>query len=204
MQVLKRVKDINFALFILLICGLFANCSLSQTNPRKPVPLPVVTPVEPSGVTIEGGRFISTPGGFTIDIPHLPFQTLDYGSEKARAKGIDAGKQYFWKFDKTVYIILYSPSIGPDGNPMPQPYEDMLSGARKGILRQNGKMTSEKPFEFGKYTGSELRYVSALGVTFIARIFLVGDVGYQIQGGYVEEKDLKEVLDVLDSFKLTS
>ncbi len=195
------MKYVNFALFILSICGLFANCSLSQTNPRKPVPLPVVTPVEPSGVAIEGGRFISKPGGFTVEIPHMPVQTLDYGSEKARAKGIDAGKQYFWKFEKTVYIILYSPSIGPDGGPMPQPYEDMLSGARKGIFRGNGKLISENRFEVGKFTGTELRYVSAQGVNFITRVFLVGDVGYQVQGGYIDEKDQKEVLNVLNSFK---
>ncbi len=159
-------------------------------------------PVE-TGASIESGVFTSKGGGFSLAISEMPFQTIDSASETAITKGVDAGKQFVWKFDKTLYTAFYTPPVDKDGNAMPPVYEDMITGTRKGVLRSNVTMISEKPISFGgKHRGTEFRYISTEGVRFINRTFLVGDTGYQIVGGYSEDKYEKEVLDVLDSFKL--
>src|SRR5688500_7382133 len=121
----------NHVLVAISLCMLFASCSVSQTNP-KPTAWPSRKPVAPSGISVEGGRFQSKPGGFRIKIPELPFQTNEMASEKARAKGVDTGKQYAWKFDETLYTVMYSPPVDFDGNPLPQVFEDMVNGSRKG------------------------------------------------------------------------
>lgn len=132
----------------------------------------------------------------------MPTQTLDSVRENAKAKGIDTGKMYIWKFERTIYTALYHPPVDLDGNPEPQVYSDMEIGYRKGIFNGNAKLISEKPIKFGEYRGTEFRYISAEGVPFIGRIYLVGDIGYQIVGAYAEEKYEKEVLDVLNSFAM--
>jgi hypothetical protein len=77
----------------------------------------------------------------------------------------------------------------------------MESGTRKGLLNGGARIISEKPIKLGEYRGTEFRYIISNGVKYIGRIYLVGDFGYQIVGGYLEEKYEKEVLDVLNSFK---
>lgn len=151
---------------------------------------------------VENGVFHSYGGKFSIAISELPKQTIDRATEKAKAKGVDVGKQFAWLFERTLYTIYYNPPVDNDGNPSPQVFADMESGSRKGLLRQNAKLISEKPIKFGEYQGTEFRYVSVEGIHFINRTFLVDDVGYQIVGGYADDIDEKNVLEVLDSFKL--
>jgi hypothetical protein len=155
-----------------------------------------------SGDSVQADVFESKNGGFSIAIPQMPSKTINRGTDKAKAKGIDTGKQFVWLFERTLYTAFYSPPIDNDGNPSPPAYADMESGTRKGVLRQNAKLISEEPIKLGEYRGTEFRYVSAEGVHYISRIYLVGDMGYQIVGGYADDKDEKKVLEVLDSFKL--
>ena len=77
---------------------------------------------------IDGNRFISTEGGFSVGISLAPSQTTDFGTEAAKKKGIDVGKQYLWKFETTTYTIMYSASFDSNGNPMTQTLEDVSSG----------------------------------------------------------------------------
>lgn len=185
--------------FPLLLSVLLAGCSNPQTNS---VPPPVFTQVPASGASIENGVFESRGGGFSIAIPQMPLQTLDSGSERAKARGVDTGKTFVWKLERTIYTAYYYPPVDRDGNRVPQLYEDLENGTRKGILRSNAKLNSEKPIKFGENRGTEFRYMSEEGVAYIGRIYLIGDVGYQIVGGYSEDKYEKEVLGVLNSFKL--
>jgi hypothetical protein len=183
----------------LLLSILLAGCTNGQTKSSQPL-----TPksVEPTGTFINADIFESTGGGFSIAIPTMPLRTLDYGSEKAKAKGVDAGKQFLWQFERTLYTVAYYPPVNSDGNSVSQVYEDMVSGTRKGAIRQNAKILSEKPIKIGEHRGTEFRYVSAEGVQYINRSYLVGDLGYQIVGGYMDETGEKEVLEVLNSFTL--
>lgn len=190
------VRNISFAL---LLSVFLAGCSNSQT---KSFPPPILTPVPTTGASVENGIFESRGGGFSIAIPQMPTQTLDSGKEKAKAKGIDTGKMFIWKLERTTYTASYMPPVDLDGNPEPQLYEDMVIGSRKGIHNGNAKLISEKPIKLGENRGTEFRYMNAEGAVFIGRIYLVGDVGYSIMGAYAEEKYRKEVLDTLDSFKL--
>lgn len=135
-------------------------------------------------------------------IPEMPFETREYASEKAKAKGVDAGKLYLWKFGKTIYTAFYSPPFGKDGDPLPESLASMESGSRRGISSARAKLISETRIKSGNYEGTEFRYVSAEGIRFISRLFLIGDVGYQIVGAYSDETGEKDVLKVLDSFKL--
>ena len=69
-------------------------------------------------------------------------------------------------------------------------------------LTENINVAFEKNITFGKYQGTEFRTLMPNGVKYIARNFLIGKMGYLITGGYVDDKDEKEVLAVLDSFKI--
>ena len=82
----------------------------------------------------------------------------------------------------------------------PQVYADIENGTRKGIINGKATLISEKPIKLGKYRGTEFRYVIANGVKYINRIYLVGDMGYQIVGGYLDAKDEPKILKVLNSF----
>jgi len=162
---------------------------------------PILT-IQGSGEESNGKTFTSASGGFSIDIGQLPTKTRDLTEPSARARGVDAGKQYLWTLEKGIFTLLYSGAVDSYGNAIPVTFAEMENGSRKGILRANAKLISEKPIKFGKYRGTEFRYLSADGIHFIGRIFLVGDVIYQLAGSYTDEKDEKHVLDVLQSFKL--
>ena len=191
---MRYIRDLFFAL---LLSVLFVGCSTSQTSFQPPTPTLVPT----TGASVEAGIFESRDGGFSIAISQMPLQTRDSGSEKAKAKGIDTGKQFIWKFERTLYTAMYNPPVDFDGNHSPQVYEDMETGTRKGIFNGKGKLISEKPIKFRDSPGTEFRYVSAEGVGYISRIYLIGDFGYQIAGGYADKKYETEVLEVLNSFK---
>lgn len=175
--------------FTLLLAVSLAACANSQTV--QPTPL---APHQLTGESAHDGLFESKNGGFSIAIPQMPSKTIEKGTDKAKAKGIDTGKQFVWIFEKTLYTAFYSPPVDHDGNPLTPVYADMEIGTRKGAPRQNAKLISEKPIKLGENRGTEFRYVSAEGVHYINRTYLVGDVGYQIIGGYVDEKDEKKVL----------
>jgi hypothetical protein len=143
--------------------------------------------------SVQNGIFISKGGGFSLAIAQIPSQTIEKGRGKA------AGRQFTWVFERTLYTAMYLPSAG---DPPTGSFEDMQHGTETAVLRDGGKIISEKPIKCGGYAGIEFRYVSAKGVHFINRSYIVGAFGYQIVGGYADEKDEKAVLDVLDSFKL--
>jgi hypothetical protein len=196
---MRYVKHLFVAL---LFSFLWAGCANSQSSPSKSIQWLPVSPAQEPGGSVEGSQFVSKAGGFVIDIPAIPDQTLDFGNETAKNKGIDVGKQLAWRFENTVYTVMYSPPLDPSGIYLAQPLEEMVSGSRKGILRSGGKITSEKSIYLGKHSGIEFKYVSADGTKFIGRIYLVGETGYQVVGGYSSDDHLKEVLRVMDSFKL--
>ena len=176
-----------------------ASCSVSQTPKTWPTPVEV----KPQGVSVVDGKFRSESGRFSISIPAMPMKTLDIGTEKARAKGVDAGKNFVWQFATSLYTIMYTPPVDSDGRPDPNDFNDMVIGTRKGVLNAKGKIISEKPFEFGEYSGTELRYTAAEKVNYIGRIFIFNGYGYAVTGAYLDGNE-KEVLDVLNSFKATS
>ncbi|MGB2753133.1 MAG: hypothetical protein WBC19_13835 [Pyrinomonadaceae bacterium] len=168
---------------------------------------PVVAPPTPPIITVrhtvdlvEGGIFRSTNGRFSIAISELPKQTLDRATDKAKAKDIDVGKQFVWTFEKTLYTLYYNPPVNTDGDPYPQVFADMEIGTRKGILNSKATLLSEKPFKLRQYHGTEFRYMISNGVRYINRVFLIGNMGYQVVGGYADEKDEKAVITILDSF----
>ena len=95
--------------------------------------------------------------------------------------------------------------LKPDGDPKSQDLRDLESlniGMRRGIANSNVKLISEKSISFNNYPGTEFRYISPDGVKFIGRVYAINSVGYQIVGGYKDDKAEKEVLEVIDSFKL--
>lgn len=183
----------------LITFGLFTACASGQTDRSNSVVIPSPREVIASDVTVDNGQFISKTGKFQVSIAEIPSQTLDLGSETARAKGIDVGKQYVWRFENTLYTIYYTPPVDREGNTLPNVFEDMVSGSRKGVLRSNGKIISEKPYMFQGFNGVELRYTSAEGLNFVSRLFISGDFGYQVVGAYLGDKEM-EVLDILNSF----
>lgn len=184
-------------LFLLLvISNLFLSCSLAQDKLQE-TSLP-----KSSKVNEETKRFESKEGNFSINISQEPFKILNMGSEIADKKGIDVGKQFAWNVDRKLYTLMYMGPFDKDGNDLPQDWRDIENGTRKGILREGAKIISEKSIAYGKYSGIEFRYVSKEGIKFIGRIYLINTMGYQIVGAYGEEKNEKEVLEVLDSFKL--
>lgn len=176
------------------LSGLLINCSSVQPTPFRPIQSPTIM--------VEGKSFESKAGNFAINIFQAPLQTLDMGTETAEKKGVDTGKQFVWKFEKTLYTVMYASPFDADGNPMPQDFDDMNIGVRKAIGRQGAKLISEKEISYGKHPGREFRYMASNGVKFIGRNYLVETMAYQIVGGYADDKDEKEVLEVLDSFKL--
>jgi hypothetical protein len=153
---------------------------------------------------IESGSFRSVSGGFSLAIPEMPFETREYGSELAKAKGVDAGKLYLWKFGKTIYTAFYSPPVNKDGDPLPESLSSMESGSRRGISSGGGTLVAERAIKFGNNPGTEFRYVSADGIKFISRLYLIGSVGYQIVGGYSDDQDEAKVIEILNSFSLKS
>lgn len=164
---------------------------------------PVATPPHglSSSESVENGIFRSAGGRFSIAIPELPKQTIDKGTDKAKAKGIDAGKQFVWLIGRTLYTIYYGPPVDSDGNPRQQVYADIENGTRKGVANGGATLLSEKPVTLGKYHGTEFRYVLPNGVRYVNRIYLIGDMGYQVVGGYADQKDENAVLAVLETFK---
>lgn len=188
-----------------LIAALLLTLSLSNVvkSQSGAVPAKSSTVVQTSGESVENGIFKSVSGKFSIAIPDLPKQTLDMATEKAKANGIDVGRQFIWVYEKTLYTLYYNPAFDFDGNPSPQVYADIENGTRKGILNSQARLISENPIKLGSYRGTEFRYVGSNGVRYINRVFLVGDMGYQIVGGYADEKDEQAVIAVLDSFKPT-
>ena len=154
-----------------------------------------------TGNSIENGLFVSKGGKFSIAIPQLPKQTLDQAKGKALDESIDVGKTFLWIFEKTLYTIYYNPPIIPDGTLTPQVYADIENGTRKGALNGGATITSEKPISYGKYRGTEFHYELSNGVKYIGRVYLIGDMGYQVVGAYADSAHEKEVLGVLDSFK---
>ncbi len=125
-------KQIFIASFLFLF---LAGCTLPRTSKAWPTP----TEVKPQGVSVVDGKFVSDSGRFSISIPAMPMKTMDIGTEKARAKGVDVGKQFTWQFDETFYTIMYIPSVDSDGNPFPIVYKDMVMGSRKGVSQREGK-----------------------------------------------------------------
>ena len=184
-------------LFFLLTTSLTFGI-VGQTQPTELEPAKVISG---SGETVEDGMFRSTGGNFSISIPALPKQTIDNATEKAKAKGIDVGRQFVWIFERTLFTVYYNPPVDKDGNPSPQVYSDMQIGTRKGIFNSGATLTSEKPFTRGSISGTEFRYIISNGVKYVNRVFLVGDMGYQVVGGYAEDKYEKDILDTLNSFK---
>lgn len=181
--------------FLLVIFYIFTGCSSAQD---KKSPSASSTPI----LIGKAKKFESKEGNFTINLFEEPSAVRNLGTDASEKKGIDVGKQYIWKFEKTLYTAMYSNPFDSNGNAMPQIFDEMLSGSRKGIARQGGKLISEKEISYGKYTGREFRYLASNGVKFVGRNYLIDKVGYQIVGAYADDKDEKEVLEILDSFKV--
>lgn len=178
-----RLKNLCLLFIFSLI---LVNCSKAQQN-NLPEPSPTIT--------VKNGKFESKEGNFSINISHPPFITRNVDPEK------DVGKQFGWRFEKTSYTIMFFLENGSDGVSKKQTLDDMNSGVRKEILRQGVEVVAEKEISFGKHAGSEF-HATISGVNFIFRNYLINDMGYQISGMYIDEKDKKEVVEILDSFKL--
>lgn len=192
------MKHLRYSILALLLSSFLANCANSQSKPSNSE---ILQSIVSSGDRVEAGIFESIRGKFSIAIPELPKQTIDKATKKAKAMDVDVGKQFVWLFEKTLYTIYYNPPFDPDGNASPQVYADMENGTRKGILNNNATLTSEKPIKLGENRGTEFRYSLANGVRYISRIYLVGEMGYQVVGGYADQKDEQEVIKILNSFK---
>jgi hypothetical protein len=147
-----------------LLCSVLINCSSAQDKSL---------PTSSSTITVEAKRFESKEGNFSINIYQAPFHTRNLGSEITDKKGTDVGKQFLWKFEKITYTAMYSNPFDSDGNAMPQSFDEMNSGSRKGIARQGAKLISEKEISYGKYPGKEFRYVASNGAKFIGRNYLI-------------------------------
>lgn len=183
-----------------LFCLLAAGCSNSQTDNPATIEPKTTNPKSNVSEFVENGIFISKSGRFSIAIPRSPTELRDAGTEMAKSRGIDTGKSFQWKFETTSYRIFYMPPVDPDGNPETQSYYDMESGTRKGILRSDSKLISEKSISIGTYRGTEFKAVLQNGANAIIRIYMIGDTGYQLLGTYIDDKGEKEVLKALDSF----
>lgn len=195
-----------------LFAGLYVNCSLAQDKTSN-LPITQVKPPSTTTFNTKTEKFESIEGKFIISIPQAPSQTRDLGTEAANKKGIDVGKIFIWQFpEKALYTVMYKNAFDSDGNPLKpggnpktqdlRDFEAFNSGTRRGIVGNNAKLLSEKPIPFKNYPGTEFRYMSSDGVKFIGRIYLINSIGYQITGGYKDDEVEKEVLKVLDSFKL--
>lgn len=178
---------------LLVFSALFTNYAAAQQKPT-----PTTSPQTKTAVK----KFESKEGNFSINITEAPTQTRNLASEATQKKKIDVGQQFFWQFEKSVYTVMYSNPLDADGGALPLNLEEMNSGSRKGIASSGAKLVSEKAITYGKHSGTEFRTVMPNGVKYIARNYLIGKVGYLITGGYVDDKDEKTVLDVLNSFKL--
>jgi len=192
------MRHFKYLSFAVLLGACVTAVSNAQRKPAEPIIIPT------SCDSLEAGVFRSTGGRFSIAIAHFPSQIRESATEKAKAKGIDAGKMFIWQLENTLYTLYYGPPFDRDGNPQPPVYADMENGTRKGILNSNATLVSEKAITLGKHRGTEFRYISAQGLRYIGRIYLVGDMGYQVVGAYAEDKYEKEVLTVLASFKPTN
>lgn len=176
-----------------LLSGLFINCSSAQDKSL---------PTQPSEITIKANRFESTEGGFTIDIFQVPIYTQNLEAEIPNKKDKGVGKMFVWKSGKILYTVLYNDSLDFSGSATSQNLEDFNKGVRKTVARNQGKIVSEKPISLDKYRGTEIRYIFPNGIKFICRNYLVDKRGYGVSAGYTNDMDEKEVLEVLDSFKL--
>ncbi|MGI8670617.1 MAG: hypothetical protein ACR2J3_12360 [Aridibacter sp.] len=187
------MKNLKNLCFLFILSWTFIDCSSAQD--KKPIDL---SP-KPNA---EANKFESKEGNFSINISQSPFMTRNVGSELVDKKGINTGKQFGWKLEKISYTAMYSLEDISNEDSMAQLFSAMNIGVRKGILNQGFKLISEKEISYGKHPGREFHSISSNGVNFITRNYLINDMGYQISGIYVDEKDEKEVLEVLDSFRL--
>lgn len=177
------MKNLKNLCFLFILSWTFINCSSAQD--KKPIDL---SP-KPNA---EANKFESKEGNFSINISQPLIMNRNVGS----------GKQFGWKLERISYTAMYSLEDGSDGDSKTQIFNEMNSGVRKGTLRQGNKVISEKEISYGKHPGKEFHSTSPNGVKFITRNYLINDMGYQIIGVYIDEKDEKEVLEVLDSFRL--
>lgn len=193
-----EMKKFKYLTASVLLTMSFAIVVKTQTDSVQPTPKVVVVR---GGNSVEKGVFTSINGKFSIAIPEIPMLERDLATEKSKAKGIDVGKQFFWVIEKTLYTLYYKHPFDTDGNPSRPVYSDLENGTRIGILNGRATLVSEKPIKLGSYRGTEFRSVDSIGVKYIARVYLVGNTGYQLVGGYADEKDEKAVIATLDSFK---
>lgn len=187
------MKNLKNLCFLFILSWTFINCSSAQD--KKPIDL---SP-KPSA---EANKFESKEGNFSINISQPLFQTRNLASETFKGESLGPGKQFIWRSEKIIYTAMYSPENYSDENSMTQVFNEMIIGSRKGILRQEGKLISEKDISYDKYPGKEFQYISSNGVKFIGRIYLIDKMAYQINGGYSDDKYKEEVLETLNSFRL--
>jgi hypothetical protein len=187
-----------FFLTFLFSC-LFASCSTVTEQP-SPSPSPSPSASFPPASVVDGKRFESQEGNFSIDISQPPSQTLNLEPETAGGK---AGKHFIWKLERTGYTLMYDFFDLEKGTPS-EKMAQMNSGFRKGTSGKGLKLIYEKEISFGKYTGTEFRIVAPNGATQVARNYLVNNMGYLLTAAFYGEKDEKEALKILDSFKLLS
>lgn len=187
------MKNLKNLCFLFILSWTFINCSSAQE--KKPIDL---SP-KPNA---KANKFESKEGNFSIDISQPPFMTRNIGSELDDKKGINTGKQFGWKLEKISYTVMYSLEDDSDEHSKAQLFSAMNTGVRKGILNQGIKLISEKEISYGKHPGREFHSISSNGIKFITRNYLINDMGYQVSGMYVDEKDEKKALEVLDSFRL--
>ena len=197
--------------YLLIFSFIFANCSAAQKIPSSES---LTKTVETSDrVNPVNKKFESNAGNFSINISQTPSQTRDLGTDTANKKGVDVGKIFIWQFpEKALYTVMYKNAFDSDGNPLEpdgdsksedlRDLESLKLGMRRGIVNNKAKLLSENSISFNNYPGTEFRYTTSDGVKFIGRIYSVNSIGYQIVGGYKDDEAEKEVLKVLDSFKL--
>lgn len=178
---------------LLLFSIIFANCSTAQEKTNKELTNKATE--LPDKVNPETKKFESKAGNFSVNISQEPFQTRVLDAEK----GEEPGKQFIWKFEKTIYTIMYSEF---DKNDLSTAFDDMNSGVRKAMGRQGVEITSEKEIFYKKHRGLEFHYTIQNGVKYTLRNYLIDNAGYQVVAGYVDEQSEKEALEVLNSFKL--
>lgn len=206
------MKFANKFLFLLAACFLLTTCSSAQYK-SVPPPMTLIEPPSNAAFNVKTNKFESEGGNFSISILENPTQTRDLGTELANKKGKDVGKMFIWQFEKTVYTLMYKNALDKDGNPLepdggdPKTQSDrdleyLKTGMRRGIDNSNAKFISEKSISFKKFSGSEYRYTTPDGGKFIGRVLLIDGTGYQIVGAYIDDKDEKTVLEILDSFGL--
>ena len=190
----KFMFDLKTFRLLLLLTALLTVPAAAQQKP------PAKTPAQTPAAAVK--KFESKEGNFSINIAAAPTQVRSLASEAAQKKRIDVGRQFFWQMEKSVYTVMYSNPSDADGNPLALSLEQMNAGSRKGITDSGGKLIAEKAIAYGKHKGTEFRGEMPNGVKYIGRNYLIGGVGYLVTGAYIEATREKEVLDVMNSFKI--